>query len=112
MDSGRNTSIIFVDHVTFGRPFFMPKSLSVQQQACKEEMYAESEDDYCVASNALAAVIYWCQGKKSCSFKTDMLMESPVSAKEFYVANLGAKMTYSQAAATCISAGHSLALLR
>ena len=111
LNSGSDTSIIFVDHVTFGRPFYMEKSLTSDKH-CSREMYAKSNDDYCVASNALSAVIYWCQGKKRCSFTTDMLIEAPMMAKDFYVANLGAKMTYSEAAAACNSAGHTLATLR
>ncbi len=39
-------------------------------------------------------------------------MEAPVVTKDFYVANLGVKMSYSEAAAACHSAGHTLALLR
>jgi hypothetical protein len=39
-----------------------------------------------VASNALAAVIYWCQGKTSCSFDTTIIKETPVKAKDFFVA--------------------------
>ena len=45
-------------------------------------------------------------------FTTDMLTDAPDLGKNFYVANLGAKMTYTEAVTACHSAGHSLALLR
>ncbi len=45
-------------------------------------------------------------------FTTDMLTDAPDLGKDFYVANLGAKMTYTEAVTACHSAGHSIALLR
>ncbi len=112
LNSGSSTHIIYVDHVAFGKPFYQEKSLSPHQK-CPKDYYAKSNEEYCVAGNSLAAVTYWCQGKKSCNFTTDMLLDAPVvPSKDFFVANFGAKMSYIEAVAACHSAGHSLALLR
>ena len=113
MDSGSDTSIIYVDHVAFGKPFYKEKSFNLPK-VCPKENYAKSNDEYCVASNSLAAVTYWCQGKKKCNFTTDMLIDvnDVVPSKDFFVANLGTKMSYTEAVAACHSAGFSLALLR
>ncbi len=64
LESGSDTNIIFIDHVAYGRPFF--KANSVNEDICTKDMYAKNENDYCVATNSLAAVTYWCQGKKNC----------------------------------------------
>ena len=112
LQAGTN-EIIFIDHALFGRPFYLEKSLAPGPSGtCPKDLYANSADEYCVSANVLAAVTYWCQGKAMCAFNTSLLMDAPVLSKSYYVANLGARMTYTEAVAACQSAGHSLALIR
>ena len=112
-DYNGSSEIIFIDHALFGRPFYLQNSLLPGPMAeCPTYLYAKSVDEYCVSANALAAVTYWCQGKQICKFNTSFLLDAPVLSKNYYVANLGERMTYTEAVATCQSAGHSLALLR
>ena len=57
---------MFIDHASYGRPFWL-ETVGVDPTFCPEESFAGSlGKPYCVASNALAAVLYWCQGKEGC----------------------------------------------
>ena len=57
--------VVFIDHASYGRPFWL-ETAGVSPTFCPEESFAGTEKSYCVASNTLAAVLYWCQGKEGC----------------------------------------------
>jgi hypothetical protein len=67
-------SVLFIDHASYGRPL-LGEGLDIARNYCPDDGFAVDEEDYCVASNTLAAVMYWCQGKTSCSFDTDYLLD-------------------------------------
>ena len=81
--------VLFIDHIAFGRPFFQDGAFSAVQSEyaiCLEAFYASAISDFCVASNSLAAVTYWCQGKKSCVFEMDLLVEA-AEYREYFLAS-------------------------
>jgi hypothetical protein len=111
--SPESGEIIFIDHALYGRPLYLQGSLLPgPMEDCPNDLYAKSVNEYCVSANALAAVTYWCQGKQVCTFNTSFLLDTPVLGKNYYIASLGARMTYSEAVSACQSSGHSLALVR
>ena len=58
--------MVFIDHASYGRPFWL-ETAGVSPTFCPEEAFAGIlGKEYCVASNTLAAVLYWCQGKEGC----------------------------------------------
>ena len=66
--------VLFIDHASYGRPLFASNVDSVREY-CPDEAFATDPSDYCVASNTLAAVTYWCQGKEECHFATEFLLD-------------------------------------
>ena len=77
---------------------------------CKEELYAETDEEVCVARNTLAVITYWCQGKHSCLFrKTDI--EDAAKFKQFFVASDLNINNIEKATDACYRSGGSLALL-
>ena len=66
---------IFIDHAVYGRPFFLENSLTnIGEDICLG-YHAESNSEYCVASNTLAAMTYWCQGKTDCLVDFDLIVD-------------------------------------
>ncbi len=78
--------VLFIDHAVFGRPFAGELS-STSATRCPSELFAANEEQYCVASNTLAAVIYWCQGKQECTFSHSMITDIGDGAKNFFRPN-------------------------
>ena len=102
--------VLFIDHAMFGRPFFQKGAFSRDQSEyaiCLEAFYAQGISDYCVSSNTLAAVTYWCQGKQSCSFDLGLLLEA-AEHKEYFIVN-PADRGLDGAARGCGDKGGSLA---
>ena len=59
---------------------------------------------YCVASNSLSAITYWCQGKENCKFKPKWLISSTTQQQPslFYLQNQGKLVkNYLQAVELC-----------
>ena len=84
---------MFIDHAAYGRPFQGPTG------SCDEALYARRKEDYCVASNTLAAVTYWCQGKKRCRFDYSMIIDA-FDHRDFFVAE-DAGRGFASASAEC-----------
>ncbi|XP_059081671.1 adhesion G protein-coupled receptor L2-like isoform X2 [Tigriopus californicus] len=93
LNVGTSDKVIIIDHVAYGRPFFMEQSLTgAAAFACREDDYAQNERDFCVASQSLAAMIYWCQGKTSCEVNTTLFRESSIYKEYFLVKQLSSSV--------------------
>ena len=57
--------VVFIDHASYGKPLWL-ETAGVDPANCPHSAFAGNEFEYCVASNALAALMYWCQGKEGC----------------------------------------------
>ena len=79
--------MIFVDHAAYGRPWTGPEFFSESQWGHCEGLVAPGPEDHCVASNSLAAVTYWCQGKTKCEVQMS-LIEDVGKHREFFVARI------------------------
>ena len=65
---------------------------------------------YCVSGNSLAAITYWCQGKSSCKFNPQWLLESTEGQKRpallYYVHDYGSPVQdYLVATQSCAQFG-------
>lgn len=77
--------VIIIDHVAYGRPFYMNQSLTgAASYTCRSTSYAQNSNEYCVASQSLAAMIYWCQGKNRCEINSTLFQES-TNYKEYFI---------------------------
>ena len=111
---GSSNVVAIIDHVLFGRPFYMegsdisgPTPIS----ACPKNLYAERPEEVCVVRNALAAVIYWCQGKDKCEFSKYNL-EDAAKFKQYFLAKRSSSLNgYEEAAAACNDGKGQLAQL-
>ena len=62
---------------------------------------------YCVASNSLSAITYWCQGKSYCQFQPSWLIDSHQKSSLLYIQNQGLTpvKNYLEAAQSCQESG-------
>ena len=92
MTSDSDDYVLIVDHAVYGKPFYMEGSFSDgiggigggAKRNCPSNLYADLPDEYCVAANTLAALIYWCQGKRRCTVPFDYLTDVG-DYKDFFV---------------------------
>lgn len=103
-----DNKIIVVDHFIYGRPFFVEGTFDSTQSACVSDIYAQSTEEYCVSHTALAAVIYWCQGKLNCNFDSKIL-ESASNFKDFFLLDYGYLQSFNDAASGCAKRGGKMA---
>ena len=53
--------------------------------------FADTDESYCVAAGSLKAVTYWCQGKKSCGFPAEWIIdvgETRSGEKRYFIKKL------------------------
>ena len=71
-------------------------------------MYAEIDEEVCIARNSLAVVTYWCQGKHKCQFRTSDI-EAAATFKQFFIPDELNVASFEQANRICVKNGGSIA---